>query len=67
MADNPRLKEAVMRVVGKPEGRELLEHFKRLYESDKEALVMTELPEQVRRLQGSARRTKEIISLFNFE
>lgn len=65
MIDKVQLESAARSIVATGAGRLFVEHLKSLYEQDREALVMSEMPEQVRRLQGSARRTSELLRLFN--
>lgn len=59
-----RTQDAVRRIAGSPEGRAFIEFLRSQYEADKDALVMAEQPEQARRLQGTARRMRELLSLF---
>lgn len=60
-----RTNDAVQRMAGTPEGRVFVEFLRSQLEVDKDALIMAEHPEQVRRLQGVARRMREILSLFD--
>lgn len=59
-----RTQDAVRRITGLPEGRAFIEFLRLQYEVDREALVMVEQPEQARRLQGVARRMRELLGLF---
>jgi hypothetical protein len=64
MKVDARTEDAIRRISGSPEGRAFIEYLRKWYDVDKEALVMSEQPEQTRRLQGTSRRMKELLSLF---
>lgn len=64
MKPDKRVEDAIQRIAGTPEGRAFVEYLREQLESDKDALVMVEQPEQARRLQGVARRMRELLSLF---
>lgn len=65
MKPDNRVEDAIQRIAGTPEGRAFVQYLREQLESDKDALVMAEIPEQARRLQGVARRMKELLSLFD--
>jgi hypothetical protein len=65
MLVDKRTQDAIQRIVASPEGGVFTDYLRKQLDADYEALVMAEQPEQTRRLQGTARRTKELLVLFS--
>lgn len=64
MNPDPQLASAIRAIAGSQHGRLLVEYLEALLEEDRAQLVMQEHPEQLRRIQGQARRTLELLRMF---
>lgn len=65
MKMDKRTEDAIQHIAGSPEGRIFVEFLRQQLEIDRDSLVMNNIPEQTERLQGAARRMKEVVSLFD--